>query len=249
MHKLISIFFISLLSLTVSCKNTAQKIVDAVDVQTELNDDGDQLASVDFTFDIGNQSLPFAHFPLPNNYGMVVLSNQDGKAHIGFSLNLSAVADLPSGEATLPNGTAVPLDTYGAGVIEIPIEEINGEVYVSFVNGKAVVGIAVAIEQFDGIGGEMGTVNVFPVFNINAFQISAGIFTSNVPGQSGLAAFVGGGILWDEAIQRRFGYDETQYSPSRVVWGYSLKRRGAKRMRNSLKRFDQTRRVLSPVYR
>ena len=121
----------------------------------------------------------------------------NGVNYMGVDLNLSTILDVPGGVATLPNGQVVPVDTNEIGIIEAEIDSINGKVYIASAEGMTLVGIAVSIDQLDGLG--VGEAGIFPMFDVKGFDVTAGIFTSDTDGETGLAVFANIGSLWDKA--------------------------------------------------
>lgn len=182
-----------------ACGKNAKKIVTDIEFETRDQDEQKYVVS-DFGLDLGSAELPFLHLPLPRDYGYLRLYRSEGINHVAVDLNLSEVLKLPSGEATLPNGTMVPVDTMGAGIIEIPVSGINGKVYVSHKDDMTLVGFAISIKQLDGIGREFGTIGIFPNFTIKGVDITAGIYTSGDSSQTGIAAFGNLGGLWNTAV-------------------------------------------------
>lgn len=205
MRKILSLITsMTLLMSLASCGGSASKVVTDVDFETRNSDQQEKLLNVDFELDLGEAQLPFAHYDLPNNYGALRLYTNAGINHAAVDINLSEILKLPPGYATLPNGQSVPVDT-SAGVIEIPIEKINAKVYVAQAEGMTLVGFAMAIKQLDSIGREVGRVGVFPTFEIKAVDVTAGLFTDDQEGGTGIAAFVNLGGLWDDLGNKNIG--------------------------------------------
>lgn len=168
--------------------NQYQQVVTDIEVETRVQDDGQYVLS-NFELNLGRAQLPFLHLDMPENYGFLRLYSMNGMNYLMVDINMSEVLKLPAGEATLPNGRPVPVDGAGVGIIEIPLNGVNGKVYVSHKDGMMLVGFALAIRQLDDIGSDFGTGGLFPTFTIKGVQITAGIFTSEVEGQTGVAAF------------------------------------------------------------
>ena len=205
MRKIFSLITsMTLLISLASCGGNTTKVVTDVDFETRNGDQQEKLLNVDFELDLGETQLPFAHYDLPNNYGALRLYTSAGINHAAVDINLSEILKLPSGYATLPNGQSVPVDT-SAGVIEIPIEKINAKVYVAQAEGMTLVGFAMAIKQLDSIGREVGKVGVFPTFEIKSVDVTAGLFTDDQEGGTGIAAFVNLGGLWDDLGNKNIG--------------------------------------------
>lgn len=191
--------FVSILALSlslVSCGSNDKKIVSDIGVETR-DQDNSKFVTADFQLNIGATELPFLHLPLPKDYGYFRLFRLNGENYVALDLNLTEIAKIPGGVATLPNGTMVPVDTNGAGVIQIEIPGINGRVYVAQKDEMTLVGFAFSIKQLDGLGGSIGTVGVFPNFNIGKVKLTAGVYTGEETKQTGLAAFANLGGLWN----------------------------------------------------
>tara|TARA_Y100001936_G_C16027029_1_gene643169 strand:+ start:845 stop:1579 length:735 start_codon:yes stop_codon:yes gene_type:complete len=182
-----------------SCGSDSKKIVSDLEFETR-DQDSEKFVVTDFIMELGNAELPFLHLPLPRNYGYLRFYRVDGINRVAVDVNLTEILKLPRGnEATLPNGTMLPVDTMGAGVIEIPVSGINGKVYISHKDDMTLIGFAASIKQLDDIGSEMGTIGVFPNFDISGVNVTAGIYTSPAQGQTGLAVFANIGSLWSES--------------------------------------------------
>jgi hypothetical protein len=198
MKKITRLFTLAMSSLLllslVSCGGESTKVVTGIDFSTRDGEQQEKLLNVDFELDLGESELPFAHYNLPNNYGALRLYTNAGVNHAAVDLNLTEILKLPEGYATLPNGQNVPVDT-SAGIIEIPVDQINAKVYVAQAQGMTLVGFAMAIEQLDSIGREVGRTGVFPTFELESVDITAGIFTDEQAGGNGIAAFVNLGRL------------------------------------------------------
>lgn len=203
MKRLITLLSMLTLVLSLaSCGKDAKKIVTDIAVETADQNDS-KLVITDFKLDIGNAELPFLHLPLPKDYGVFRTYRNNGENRVALDLNLTEILKLPGTVASLPNGTAVPVDTNGAGVIQIDISGINGRVYVAQKGDMTLVGFAFAIKQLDGLGSSIGTVGVFPNFDIGKVKLTAGVFTGDQTKQTGIAAFANLGGLWNEFGQKR----------------------------------------------
>lgn len=197
MKRIVSLVSILALSLSiVSCGSNSKKIISDIGVETR-DQDNSKFVTADFQLNIGATELPFLHLPLPKDYGYFRLYRLNGENYVALDLNLTEIAKLPGGAAELPNGTMVPVDTNGAGIIQIDIPGINGKVYIAQKDKMTLVGFAFSIKQLDGLGSSIGTVGVFPNFNIGKVKLTAGIYTGEETKQTGLAAFANLGGLWN----------------------------------------------------
>lgn len=189
----------SLLMLTfslASCGNSSKKIITDLGVETR-DQDNSKFVTTDFKLNIGATELPFLHLPLPKDYGYFRLFRMNGDNYVALDLNLTEIAKLPAGPAQLPNGTMVPVDTNGAGIVYIDIPGINGRVYIAQKDEMTLVGFAFSIKQLDGLGSSIGTVGVFPNFEIGKVKLTAGVYAGEETKQTGIAAFVNLGGLWN----------------------------------------------------
>jgi hypothetical protein len=178
-----------------SCGQSDRKIITDLGIETR-DVDNSKYVTTDFQLNIGATELPFLHLPLPKDYGYFRLFRLNGENYVAVDLNLTEILKLPGGVAELPNGTMIPVDTNGAGVIQIDIPGINGKVYVSQKDEMTLVGFAFSIKQLDGLGNSVGTVGVFPNFNIGKVKLTAGVYAGEETKQTGIAAFVNLGGLW-----------------------------------------------------
>jgi len=240
MKKILSLLLmVSLSTAFVGCgKTKANKVVSDFSFET-IDEDNQKLLATDFQLSIGDAELPFLTLPLPQNYGSVRAYRSEGKNYVGIDLNLTEVLKLPGGVATLPNGTMLPVDTNGAGVIEIEISGINGKVYVAQKDDMTLVGFAFSIKQLDNIGSDIGTAGVFPNFDIGKINLTAGIFTGNDSGSTGLAAFANLGGLWSmhgEKLAYAYDYDKYAFAATEST---KLTRRQKRKLYKALKKISK----------
>lgn len=163
------------------------------------NQNGDAFAEVKAVIGVGGAELPSVNLPIfdPRNpavtYGAVTLNpGFGGLADLGIAVNLTEVATVPSGDATLPNGTALPVGGLDPSkVISLPLANTGGRFYVAFDNNVSVVGTAIPIKEMDPLGKYGGGANLFSGFTFkNGVRGIAGIFTSPTPGKNGFGIFV-----------------------------------------------------------
>ncbi len=221
MKRILSLLLmVSLSTAFVGCGKTSKnKIVSDFSFET-ADDNNSKFVTTDFKLSIGETELPFLTLPLPNKLGSLRAYRSEGENFIGVDLNLTEILKIPGDVATLPNGSMLPVGTNGAGVIEIDISGINGKVYVSQKDDMTLIGFAFSIKQLDNLGSDIGTAGVFPNFDIGKINLTAGVFTGNDSGSTGLAAFANLGGLWNE-----FG-EKLAYSyhrePFRVKFVYEV---------------------------
>ncbi len=164
-----------------------------------IEENGDLYGKVDVLLNTGNVLLPAFELPIlnPKNPGAIygTISMRDALSagtQLGLSFNLSEISGLEGADGSLlPNGKAVPVFlANGTKPISISIQK-NSRAYFAFSEGTAVVGAAVVIPEFDKISSSVGAIDIFfPFQGSNGISGVAGLFSSNQPGQSGLAIFV-----------------------------------------------------------
>ncbi len=211
-----------------SCGGDSKKWVTDVNVETATQGDESWLVS-DFKLDIGENELPFISSPLPKDYGVFRSWRLDGENYIGVDLNLTSILDVRPGLGTLPNGQPIPVEIGQAGIIEVEIEKINGKVYLAKSGSMTLVGLAVAIEQLDGLATD--ATGIFPIINLGGFDVAAGVFTSGEAGGTGIGIFANIGSLWDE-----FVYDASAFEFRSEYVSRSKKRRIFKKLSRMLRK-------------
>lgn len=229
MKKTMLLMTLAMSFILASCGGESKKIVTDFALETRNQNDQKFVVS-DFQLDLGSASLPFLTLPLPKDYGYLRLYRMNEMNHVAIDLNLSEILKVPGGVATLPNGTMLPVDTLGAGVISIPVNGINGVVYVSQKDDMTLVGFAISIKQLDGIGGSLGTIGVFPNFDIKGVNVTAGIFSSDDAGKTGIAVFGNIGSLWN-GDDKMAEYDREAFPPRYMFVPRWKQRRLARRLR------------------
>lgn len=173
-----------------SCGSSSN--VDDVQVKTEYVDN-DLYISIGANLNMGNLMLPQTTLPIymPKTWkeiGTISMTSAIGGVnYMEIDVNLSAVANLQTTFATLPNGSVLPLIA-GNKVIEIPVGK-GAVLYLTIADGVAAIGTAIPIKTFDAMGAKIGTTSLFPIFNVNNVLGAAGIFTSKEPGKNGLGFF------------------------------------------------------------
>jgi hypothetical protein len=197
MHYLLTLLALS--SLLVSCgKNPNLNFVKTVELKT-FQKDNQAYGQVRTNLDTGSIQLPGISLPITDprnpiiNYGNLgIVLNLNGTTDIVIDVNLSAVAQLPGGPATLPNGTALPVGGLnGVDVIELAVDRTGAKVYFAFGSNVVLAGTAIPIREFNGIGQYIGGANLFTAFQAgSSVRGIAGIFTGKNEGQNGIGFFV-----------------------------------------------------------
>ncbi len=164
-----------------------------------IEENGDLYGKVDVLLNTGTVLLPSFELPIlnPKNPGAIYgsVSMRDALSagtQLGISFNLTEISGLEGTDGSvLPNGRAIPVFLAdGSKPIAISIQR-NSRAYFAFSEGTAVVGAAVVIPEFDRISSSVGPIDIFfPFQGSNGISGVAGLFSSNQPGQSGLAVFI-----------------------------------------------------------
>jgi hypothetical protein len=180
-------------------------MVTGVTIST-VDHSGDQYAQLDIQFLTNGIQLPTISLPVydPRNpgvtYGQLELdqaSSAVGEVKVG--VDLSVVAKLPAGPATLPNGTVVPvLVNSQTRLLSIPIPTTRFVLYLAFQlnalqpgqSPVAMIGVALPFTQLDSVGSAIGNADLFIPFGIQGVTGSAGVFGGKTSGTSGVGIFV-----------------------------------------------------------
>lgn len=177
-------------SFLVSCGKSGHKYVTDVQFETVTHDENSFL-DTSFTLDLGNVEIPYYFSEIGKGYGSFSLATIDGKPVLNLHLNLSELLKLPqSANPTLPNGTNLPIDAGSLGIIELPIDDVLGKIYVAASSDNLFVGFAFSIKELNVVGQKLGKVNLFYNFNVKGVLGSAGLFSDSALNQTGIAAFV-----------------------------------------------------------
>ena len=229
-YKLIVLSLLSSLLFLTSCGNSGKQFVSDVNVETVDQDQQKWLVS-NFKLNLGNVELPEVALPLPSDYGNFRAYRKDSENYLGVDFNISSILNLPGNIATLPNGQVIPIDVGGAGIIELPINKINGKVYLAVADGVALIGVAAVIKQLGDL--DVGDIGVFPTYKVGNVDIMAGIFASRNDNTNGIAIFANLAGIWDGA-QKHYDSDTFIFEPEYVR--RSKKRRVYRKLRTLLKK-------------
>lgn len=195
---ILNALFLSLIMFTGCGKQN--KIVKDLSIKTSLVE-GDVWMALSAAFDLGGMSMTGIKLPIvdPNDktkvYGEISFQpTLDGNFNqLAMKANLTTIAKVQGGVATLPNGDELPIGNIDnrAKVIELKVDEINAKIYVALDHNLTLFGFAIAIKEFDSVASYVGGTNIFFGFNINKVRGMAGLFTSSTDTtQSGLGFFV-----------------------------------------------------------
>lgn len=212
----------------ISCGGDSKKWVSDLTVET-AEVDNEVWVVTDFKVEMGENILPTLKLPVNRGRGSFRSWNKDGENYLGLDLNVTDILNLPAGNGSLPNGQPVPVDTNGAGIIEMDINGINGKLYLAKAGDIVLVGLAATISQLDGIAED--SIGIFPFFDVNGYKVTAGIFTSRVDGENGIAIFATLGNIWNPSLKSISEFEFRSEYVSR-----SEKRQVYKKLRRMMKK-------------
>jgi len=187
--------------ITTSCGEGQNSIVKDVNVITyEQDSDG----YVEFNAILGSGAMRFPIFDIPIKnpdnpnveYGRIWMYDVvPSGSQLGVTVNVTAASGTPFVDATLPNGSRLPIaGIEDAVVLAVPVSVNNIKVYAAFAPNVALLGAAIPISEFDKVGQSACPISLLPSFKIaNGIRGIAGVFTGCEPGQSGVAIFVDAG--------------------------------------------------------
>lgn len=194
------ISFVLLLSMTIlltACPGEDPPIV--TDVLLDSYDDADSIY-LDLTveLDLGKTQLPSLNLPIANPYNTSVEYGElslrggfNGVNEVAISANLSSIFQLMPTNATLPDGSLIPMaGLSSSSIIQVPIANDLHRVYLAFGRGVAMMGFAITIKELDGLGRVLKGGDVLIPFNIYGVNGAAGFFTSTETKKTGIAVFV-----------------------------------------------------------
>lgn len=210
-EEFMSMLKITLMSLLSFCLLSScgkfTKVVSHVQVEQTL-DNGEAFISLEADLDLGNMSLPIdfkRKIELPGKGVVGELQLKSDK--ILIDINVTALAPNMNTQAELPNGAELPLIGLNP-VVVLPVRGTQIEVYLSLVNGASAVGVSIPIKELDKIGRYSA---FFPRFKLGQVLLSAGIYSNDFPGESGMGAFfditkVLQGIVEDSSSGQSYEY-------------------------------------------
>ncbi len=108
---------------------------------------------------------------------------------LSLSINLTAVAQLPSSSSLLPNNTAIPLGGLSS-VIGLAIGNTGGRIYVDLSKPTAVIGVAFPFAALNGAGSYVPGLDIFDSIPFKDVTAYVGVFAGSAKGQTGIALFV-----------------------------------------------------------
>lgn len=189
---------LGIMSLTACGKGGLSGIVREVKLETRTDSTTQDLyADLSSIINIGSLAFPTLTLPIfdPKNpldqYGTVSLMRTvDQKNALVVSANLTEISKSQiSMDKSLPNGTPVPV--YGAtDMIVLPIQN-SGKIYLDLSQNRKLLGVAIAIKEFQNIGQYAPGLNIFfDIPEYNGIKGIAGIFTGQGATQNGIALFL-----------------------------------------------------------
>lgn len=185
-----TVTLVTLAFFVVSCGNAPSNVLSGVKVTSETRNND---VWVSFSADLNLGAMSFAAISLPiiHPRGNMPVGQLDltpglnGMSNIRISADVTALADVQTTQAALPNGNLIPLIANNQ-VIAIKIGG-GARVYLALSEKVTAIGVAVPISAFDQIGRTLPGLNFFPIVNVDNVIGTAGIFTGAQAGQNGIA--------------------------------------------------------------
>ncbi len=158
----------------------------------------DVMVHIEAVFNAGNLMFPLISLPIVDPkvptrpFGTLTLQRTlDGRNVLGVDLNVSRISNTDGLVAPnlLPNGNQIPV----AGVRDLIAFQAgsSSRVYLSLNETSKMLGVAVAVKEFDSIAQYVPGANLFFEFpQQNGIRGTAGIFTGVTSGQSGFGLFI-----------------------------------------------------------
>ncbi len=179
------------------------QILRDVSAKTQQSEAGHVSVEITSVWDTGNIRVPAVTLPIPDpNHPSITIGSVSLKevfpsgAEISVGLDLTELADVDSDDALLPNGTTIPIGGLGdTPVIGLKVGDTAARAYFALGSGVALMGFAIPIREFDGLGRSMGRSNAFIPFQFGDVRGTGGLFSSPDSGQTGPGLFVDIGPL------------------------------------------------------
>ncbi len=202
---------LSLASMLTACGGSiGSNLVNNLKLVTS-NDTGDLMVEMGAEINSGAMMFPMITLPIvdPNDpghpYGSLTMQRTlQGKNMLLARINLTKASGAQgvTDPGNLPNGTAIPV----AGVQDIVAFQAGGNsrVYLSLNNNSKMLGVAIAIKEFDAIAKYVPGANLFFDFpQQNGIRGIAGIFTGLQSATSGFGLFIDATNLIQDQNQNR----------------------------------------------
>lgn len=192
MQQLLKPFALLVLLVSFASCGSQKPMVDDILVSPYYEND-DLHISLSANLSIGNVNLPQASFPIIHpksgeEIGIVSMISLGGNQNLlDLAVNVSAISNLNSEVAKLPNGSILPLIGNNRSIV-IPIGS-KVELYLSIGDGQVALGVSLPFKTLDKVGAKIGTSALFPMFNIKEVVGSAGLYFSREAGKNGFALF------------------------------------------------------------
>jgi hypothetical protein len=163
------------------------KGVESIDASlNEVN--GQQVLSVSTELALGGIGLPLMSAPIYLPGKGVVGDLTMGGSLLTLNLSLFDALGVNSELVFLPNGGQVPFIAENEAIM-LNVGQTAISVYLLVSQNTVVLGVAIPVKQLDGVGSSIGYSSLFPIFPLNKFQVSAGLFTHANAGENGIGAF------------------------------------------------------------
>lgn len=240
---------IATMGLTACGSQSVDGIIDAVKVRTyEHPSTHHQYVEIKAEIDSANMIFPTADLKVvdPKNpakeLGTVQLLNDlNGKNILVVNADVSGFRlGNYTGDTRLPNGTALPV----AGLQKVYALDVKGgktRLYVGEYQNEVMVGVAVALKEFDGLAASVPNANVFFSFPSDTGVAGiAGFFTGTKTSTSGIAMFAKADLNGAMGLQKTTlasRSDKIQFQTSKIkskdlfktqYFFWNLNRRGGK---------------------
>ncbi|OFZ18193.1 MAG: hypothetical protein A2Z20_11745 [Bdellovibrionales bacterium RBG_16_40_8] len=183
-------------SLLISACGGSKSILKSITVKTDTDSSQNAWVQMDATLNMGGLKFPALSLPIasPNDprviLGQIQLQTTlDGNNIISADVNVTEIAKYRLGQdSRLPNGGQIPVGGLN-GVVAARFGG-NSKVYIGSTDKQIVMGVAIAIKEFDSISRYLPGANLFLPFSakqkVNGL---AGVFTGSQSGTSGIGIF------------------------------------------------------------
>ncbi len=191
------LMFLMLLVFTSCGKNATNQFVQNVKIESSVKE-GDVYVDLSALINLYGLAMSAIEVNIidpddpDKHYGSLrIWPTLDKRTQIGLSVNLTDAAQMPGGEARLPNGSPVPIGGLdGVQIIQMQVSDIEASIYLGLSEKSLLLGFAIPIKEMDGATGYVGPVNIFPGFEYKGYRGMVGVFTGKETNQSGVAMFM-----------------------------------------------------------
>lgn len=201
-----SLLALPALMLFISCGSQKPMVQDIKVEPTYVG--SDLYVSLSADLGLGNVILPQVSLPITHkgeDIGTVSMNSLSGENQLQLNINVSSVINIPQGGAAqLPNGGALPLIGSNDTII-VPISN-KAQLYISFHDGQAAIGVSIPFKTLDSIGAKVGAASMFPMFNMNEVVGAAGLYFSQNAGENGFGLFADISQVLDQTMFKSLGF-------------------------------------------